>query len=255
MPSSPLAAFLNFVKYKIRFLLLRNQTVTLTEHGFYSCCLRPFFVPARPADSCDMGQPDTIVARHFGEGKAKLLLRQLIPCLIISGCLAFSLPDSSRNQWKDSCSLEAAKRNGKCQARTHEMSNTHSSPWCGGTLINTIPDSFLVFGKQSQWDRSRVWRTDLKKATQWHIVLIHVFFKKIRIYLFCVMVIVTPLLSMSHLFCLQGFFSHMSSERIHFSCWDPGLVCTFQTTNTENQLPVFSLVDLRVSLKTTPFFL
>lgn len=61
------------------------------------------------------------------------------------------LSSSSRNHWKDSCSLEVAKGNSKCQPHTHEMSNTHSSPWCGGTLINRISDSFLVFEKESQW--------------------------------------------------------------------------------------------------------
>lgn len=35
-------------------------------------------------------------------------------------------------------------------SHTLGMSNTHSSPWCGGgTLVNSIPDSFLVFKKES----------------------------------------------------------------------------------------------------------
>lgn len=43
----------------------------------------------------------------------------------------------SRQGWLQ---LGSWKVNSKCQSHTHRMSNTHSSPWCGGTLINSIPD-------------------------------------------------------------------------------------------------------------------
>lgn len=53
---------------------------------------------------------------------------------------------------------------------------------------------------------------------------------------------ITPLLSLG----CWGFFCDISSEGIHLSCWDPGLVSTFQPPNTENYLPVFSLLDMKV---------
>lgn len=66
---------------------------------------------------------------------------------------AFGL--SSWNHWKDSNSnsKEFGWRNTGCQSHTHTHSgwvrDTHS-PWCGGTEINSIPDSCLVFEQQRQ---------------------------------------------------------------------------------------------------------
>lgn len=51
----------------------------------------PNFIPPLPHPSRDAGQTDTIIKGHVGGRKAVLLPRQLIPGLIISGCLALSL--------------------------------------------------------------------------------------------------------------------------------------------------------------------
>lgn len=40
--------------------------------------------------------------------------------------------------------------NIKCR-HTPCMNNTHSFPWCGGTLINNISGFCFVFEKESQW--------------------------------------------------------------------------------------------------------
>lgn len=50
---------------------------------------------------------------------------------------------------------------------TLRMCNTHSSPWCGGTLINSIPDSCVVF-EESQWVVAAIGGRSWKSPTGTH---------------------------------------------------------------------------------------
>lgn len=107
-----------------------------------------------PTHSYHMGlmDSDIIIKWHVSNRQPKRLLWRSNPGLIISASalltLSLSLPGISG---RTVAARKLAQGNSQCQSHTHRMSNTHSSPWCGGTLINSIPDSCLVFEKASQW--------------------------------------------------------------------------------------------------------
>ena len=71
---------------------------------------------------------------------------------------------SYSNQWKDGdgCSSEVGQGNSKCQPHTHRMSNTHSSPWCGGTNKHSWLLPCVWEGEPMS--RSSVWSEELIKT-------------------------------------------------------------------------------------------